>query len=156
MKLLIVAVGERMPSWVAEGFDDYARRIPRECALSLIEIAPSKHGKGGATQRAIEDEGERQLASIPARCRVVTLDERGKLYGTAELAQRMARWQQDGGDVALLIGGADGLAPVCKQRADETWSLSPLTLPHALVRVIVAEQLYRAWTVLRGHPYHRG
>lgn len=156
MKLLLVAVGERMPSWVAEGYDDYARRMPRECTLSLIEIAPSKHGKGGATQRAIEDEGERQLAALSARCRVVTLDERGKLYSTVDLSQRMARWQQDGGDVALLIGGADGLAPACKQRADETWSLSPLTLPHALVRVIVAEQLYRAWTVLRGHPYHRG
>ena len=156
MRLVLIAVGERMPAWVDEGFKDYARRMPRECALSLLEIAPSKHGKSGATQRAIEDEGERQLAALPARGRVVALDERGKLHSTLELSQRLARWQQDGGDVGLLIGGADGLAPACKQRADETWSLSPLTLPHALVRVIVAEQLYRALMVLRGHPYHRG
>ena len=155
MKIYLLAVGTRMPAWVEAGYAEYAKRLPRECSLELVEIAPGRRGKGMDVQRAIREEGERQLAAIPAGAAVLALDERGKSWSTEQLAEQLGHWLQDGRDRALLVGGPDGLAPEAKQRAEGAWSLSKLTLPHPLVRVLLAEQLYRAWSVVQGHPYHR-
>lgn len=155
MRLELIAVGERMPAWVRDGYGEYAKRLPRECALVLREIEPGARGKSQDVARAVALEGERMLAALPKGARVVALDVKGAGHSTDELAARLQTWLADGRDVALLIGGPDGLAPECLARADERWSLSRLTLPHSLVRVVVAEQLYRAWSLLRNHPYHR-
>ncbi len=144
-----------MPDWVKAGYAEYAERLPRECALLLNEIPASKRGRNAAVAPIIRDEGERLLAAIPTGCRVIALDERGQEWSTTELAERLAGWLQEGGDVSLLVGGPDGLDAACRARADGVWSLSRLTLPHPLVRVVVAEQLYRAWSLLHHHPYHR-
>lgn len=155
MKIHLIAVGERMPSWVAQGYQEYAKRLPPECSLHLVEIGLGKRGKNTNIERAIQDEGERMRAAIPRGCRSIALDVQGRLWSTPELARQMEYWMQGGCDVALLVGGPDGLAPECMAQADGMWSLSPLTLPHPLVRIVLAEQLYRAWSVLKGHPYHR-
>lgn len=144
-----------MPTWVDSGFADYAKRFPPECRLELTEIPTGRRGKGLDPKRATVEEGRRQLAAIPKDARVLALDERGQSWSTAELAQKVAGWLQSGQDLALLVGGPDGLADDCLQRAAQRWSLSPLTLPHALVRVLVAEQLCRAISMLKNHPYHR-
>lgn len=154
MRLRLLAVGTRMPRWVDEGFADYAARLPRECRLELKPLALGKRSRGTPPAPAIADEGRRLLAASEG-CRRVCLDVRGVAVDTPGLAGRLAGWMQDGQDVALLVGGPDGLAAECLAGAAWRWSLSPLTLPHGLVRVLVAEQLYRAWTVLSGHPYHR-
>lgn len=143
-----------MPRWVAEGFQEYARRMPRECSLVLREVDLPQRLRGLPLEQGRAAEGERLLAAVPPRAARVALDERGSPWSTAELARRLQGWLGGGGDVALLVGGADGLAPACLDGA-EVWSLSPLTLPHMLVRVVVAEQIYRAWSILAGHPYHR-
>ena len=156
MKIHLIAVGTKMPGWVNEAFDGYARRLTDECRLLLTEVPAVKRGKSVAVRQAMQQEGKKILEKIPAGARRIVLDERGRMLDTAALAQRLQAWLQGGSDVALLVGGADGLPPECKATAEETWSLSPLTLPHPLVRVIVAEALYRAWSVLRNHPYHRG
>jgi 23S rRNA (pseudouridine1915-N3)-methyltransferase len=145
-----------MPEWVNMGYGEFAGRMPPECRLHLIEIPSPKRAKGHDTARWVEQEGERMLAAIPKGCQVMAMEVSGKEWSTEELAGELSRWLQSGQDIALLVGGADGLAPACVARADRLWSLSRLTLPHMLVRVVVAEQLYRAWTVLQGHPYHRG
>ena len=142
-----------MPAWVDAGFGEYAGRMPREARIELIALKPAP--RGGPVQRVLGHEGERMLAALPARCVKVALDERGTLMGTRALSQRIARWQAAGQDVAFLIGGADGLDPGVKQSAGLVWSLSPLTLPHGLARVLLAEQLYRAVSILHNHPYHR-
>jgi len=154
VRLRLVAVGTRMPGWVDDGFNEYAGRMPRECRLELREVALGRRSRGADTARAVSTEGERLLAASEG-CLRVCLDVRGAAVDTAGLSRRLAGWLQDGQDVALLVGGPDGLAPECLGAARWRWSLSPLTLPHGLVRVLVAEQLYRAWTVLSGHPYHR-
>lgn len=154
MRLRLVAVGTRMPGWVDEGFKDYAGRMPRECRLELREVPLGRRSRGTDPVRAIAAEGERLLAGSED-CVRVCLDVQGSAVDTVGLSRRLAGWLQDGQDVALLVGGPDGLAPACLEAARWRWSLSPLTLPHGLVRVLVAEQLYRAWTVLSGHPYHR-
>jgi 23S rRNA (pseudouridine1915-N3)-methyltransferase len=145
-----------MPEWVNMGYGGFAGRMPPECRLHLIEIPLPKRAKGLDTARWIEQEGTRMLAAIPKDCLVWALDVAGKELSTEELAKELAQWLQNGRDVALLVGGPDGLAPACLERAERHWSLSRLTLPHMLVRIVAAEQLYRAWTVLQGHPYHRG
>ncbi len=155
MRIRLIAVGQKMPGWVEQGYREYAKRLPRSCALELVEIPPGHRGKGASVERAMESEGQRMLAAIPASSRVVALDERGKGWTTAELARRLEGWLGDGRDLSLLVGGPDGLSAQCKGRAELSWSLSPLTLPHPLVRVVVAEQLYRAWSLIQGHPYHR-
>jgi 23S rRNA (pseudouridine1915-N3)-methyltransferase len=155
MRLELIAVGERMPAWVRDGYDEYAKRLPRECALVLHEIESGARSKSRDPARAVALEGERMLAALPKGARVVALDVKGAEHSTEELAARLQTWLADGRDVALLVGGPDGLAPECLCRADERWSLSRLTLPHPLVRVVLAEQLYRAWSMLRNHPYHR-
>lgn len=155
MRVQVTAVGQKMPRWVADGYKEYAGRMPRELRLDLRELAPGDRGKGGNPARAREVESERLLQAVPKGARVIALDGGGRRVDTPALADAMREWLQDGRDVALLIGGPDGLDESCLQAADHCWSLSPLTLPHMLVRVLVAEQLYRAWTLLTGHPYHR-
>ncbi len=155
MKIHLIAVGERMPRWVQEGFAEYARRLPRECALQLVEITPGRRGKGADTARAVREEGERMLAAIPKGARVIALEVNGRPWSTEQLAGQLEKWLAGGSDVALLVGGPEGLSAAARKAAAQQWSLSPLTLPHPLVRVIVAEQLYRAWSILANHPYHR-
>lgn len=155
MRMDLISVGQRMPDWVAAGFDEFAKRLPRECALRLVEIAPVKRVAATGADRAMAIEGERMLAAIPGDALVVALDVNGEALSSEALSGRLDQWRRGGRNVALLVGGADGLAPDCLRRAQQRWSLSPLTLPHMLVRVIVAEQLYRAWTILKHHPYHR-
>ena len=155
MKIHIIAVGQRMPAWVEQGYLEYAKRLPNENRLLLKEIAPAKRGKNTDISRVLQDEGERMLSAIPRDSHVIALDVKGRSWTTEQLAEQMADWQSSGRDVVLLIGGPDGLSDNCLARASESWSLSALTYPHPLVRVIVAEQLYRAWSILHRHPYHR-
>lgn len=155
MKLLIVAVGTRMPAWVEAGFDEFARRMPRELPLHLVEVKAEPRTTGKTVEAMMSAEAARIEAALPARCRRVILDERGADITTKALAQRLEAWQGEGEDVALIVGGPDGLAPTLKASADERIRLSSLTLPHALVRPLLTEALYRAWTVLKNHPYHR-
>jgi 23S rRNA (pseudouridine1915-N3)-methyltransferase len=153
VKLFVVAIGHRMPAWVDAAFGEYAGRMPREARIDLIALKATP--RGGPVQRVLRNEGERMVAALPARCVKVALDERGTLLSTRDLSNRIARWQATGQDVAFMIGGADGLDAGVKQSASLVWSLSPLTLPHGLARVLLAEQLYRAVSILHNHPYHR-
>ncbi|MCY4220878.1 MAG: 23S rRNA (pseudouridine(1915)-N(3))-methyltransferase RlmH [Thiotrichales bacterium] len=155
MRIHLIAVGHRRVGWEQDGYREYARRMPPALALTLHEIAPAKRTKGAPAGRSIDDEGRRLLAAVPDGARVVALGERGTPWTTLALARRIESWMHDGRALALLIGGADGLAPACIEAAEHRWSLSPLTLPHGLARIVVAEQLYRASTIHRGHPYHR-
>lgn len=155
MRIHLIAVGERMPAWVNAAYAEYANRLPAECSLSLREIPAVKRGKNADLARIAETEGARMLEAIPRDCLVIALDEKGRHFSTAELSRRLDEWMHSGRDLALLVGGPEGLTDACRARADLIWSLSPLTFPHPLVRVILAEQLYRAWSLLRGHPYHR-
>ncbi|MEJ2394100.1 MAG: 23S rRNA (pseudouridine(1915)-N(3))-methyltransferase RlmH [Candidatus Thiodiazotropha sp.] len=155
MNIYLISVGNRMPRWVVEGYEEYAKRLPGECALQLVEIAPGHRGKNADTARTLRDEGERMLKAVPKGCRIVALDVLGRAWSTEQLSETLAQWMADGPDLALLVGGPEGLAPACREAAERSWSLSPLTMPHPLVRVVVAEQLYRAWSLLRNHPYHR-
>ena len=155
MKLVIAAVGTRMPSWIEEGFSDYARRMPRELPLELVAVKAEPRSEGKTVETMMAAEAQRLRAALPARCRTIALDERGTELTTQNLAQRLQRWMQEGDDTAFLIGGPDGLDPALKRETSEQVRLSGLTLPHAMVRVILAEALYRAASVIRGHPYHR-
>ena len=159
MRIRLLSVGRRMPGWVNEGFAEYAKRLPAECALELVEIEPGRRGRGNASaadlDRIRRDEGERLLKALPDGALAVALDVRGRPWSTEQLAGQLTGWLGGGRDVALLVGGPDGLADTCLARAEQRWSLSPLTFPHPLVRVILAEQLYRAWSITKGHPYHR-
>lgn len=155
MKLVVVAVGTRMPAWVDEGFREYARRMPRELPLQLVEIKAEPRTSGKSVDAMQAAEAARIEAALPPRCRRVILDERGTDTTTSALAARLTAWQAGGEEVALIIGGPDGLAPALRQSAAESLRLSSLTLPHALVRPLLVEALYRAWSVTRNHPYHR-
>lgn len=154
MRLKIITVGRRPPHWVQAGFDEFASRMPRYLPLELVEISPGAARRSGDVDRAREQEADALLAAARS-ARVIALDERGAAWTTRDLAGRLEGFMQGGGDVAFLVGGADGLADRCRAQAMHTWSLSALTLPHLLVRVVLAEQLYRAFTLLDGHPYHR-
>jgi 23S rRNA (pseudouridine1915-N3)-methyltransferase len=155
MRLIVAAVSARPPDWVLAGWSEYARRMPRELPLELLEIRPEPRSTGKTAQAMMALEAARIEAQVPAACRRVVLDERGEAPTTQQLAERLAKWMASGGDVAFIIGGPDGLDPRIRQSAHETLRLSSLTLPHALVRVILAEALYRAASVIKGHPYHR-
>jgi 23S rRNA (pseudouridine1915-N3)-methyltransferase len=156
LEIQLIAVGTRMPSWVSEGYREYARRMPRECTLRLDEIPLGKRsGSKQPPQKAMAEEGRRMLAAVPGGNQVIALDVGGRSWSTSMLAEQMRNWMQNGRNLSLLIGGPDGLSPDCLERAEQRWSLSDLTLPHPLVRVLLAEQLYRAWTMISGHPYHR-
>lgn len=145
-----------MPDWVQAGYREYATRLPRECALNLIEIPAGKRSPNADLTRIVRAEGERLLAAVPSGSRLIALDERGREWNTVELAGQLTDWLREGRDLSLLVGGPDGLDAACRDCAEQLWSLSRLTLPHPLVRIIVAEQLYRAWSLLHHHPYHRG
>lgn len=144
-----------MPGWVEAAWADYAARLPHECRLELIEIAPAQRGKNSDIARAKQQEGEKILKAIPRDSFVIALDERGTALTSPQWAGELQKWMQSGRDTCLLVGGPDGHAPEVLARADQQWSLSKLVLPHALVRVFVAEQLFRAWSLISNHPYHR-
>ncbi len=153
MKWHLLTVNDRPPPWAADAYADYAKRLPREYAWRLRELPPNKrHDHADARKR---EEGERLLAAMPDGAWLVLLDERGHLWTTAQLAKQQAAWSEKPQNIAFVIGGPDGVSDTVKARADDTWALSPLTLPHALARVLLAEQLYRAWSLRHGHPYHR-
>jgi 23S rRNA (pseudouridine1915-N3)-methyltransferase len=154
MKLRIVAFGQRMPAWVVAGFDDYARRLPREFALELIELKPGSRARGKTPAQILAAEGER-IAAATRGSMVIALDERGEAWSTSQLAARLRVWSNSGRPVAFVLGSADGLAAPVKRNADVIMALSTLTLPHGLARVVLVEQIYRAASLLQGHPYHR-
>ena len=155
MRLQLIAVGQRMPQWVITAFSDYQSRFPRDCAFELVEIPAGKRGKNADIARILEQEGERMLAAVGKGNRIITLEVTGKAWDTPELAKQLASWQMDGRNISLLVGGPEGLAPACIAAAEQRWSLSNLTLPHPMVRVILVESLYRAWSLLNNLPYHR-
>ena len=155
MKLLVIAVGQRVPDWAQTAWAGYAKRFPPELRLELKAIKTEPRSGGKTTEQIMAAERQRIEAAIPAGTHVVALDERGSALTTAALAAKLSQWQGQGGDVALLIGGPDGLHPALRQAAHERIRLSDLTLPHAMVRVLLVEQLYRAWSINAGHPYHR-
>jgi 23S rRNA (pseudouridine1915-N3)-methyltransferase len=155
MKLKLLAVGTRMPSWVEAGCNEYGKRMPPELRIETIEIALGARGKNQPASKAIEKESQALLKAIGAQDFVVALDVIGRSLSTEQLATKLADWQMNGRDVCLIIGGPDGLSKVCLDRADMRWSLSDLTLPHPLVRIVLMEQIYRAWTINANHPYHR-
>jgi 23S rRNA (pseudouridine1915-N3)-methyltransferase len=149
MHITIAAVGTRLEPWIYDAVESYQARLPRHLNLELVEVPVARRGG------AVEDEGERLLRKVRPGALALALDERGRQWSSIELATEMKGWLERHPDVAILIGGADGLSDACRERANHLWSLSRLTFPHAMVRVLLVEQLYRAWTILQGHPYHR-
>lgn len=144
-----------MPQWVELGYHEYAKRLPREVDLSVIEIPLGIRGKNPDIARAIKQESDAILSHITSQDHVVALEVKGRNWSTEQLASNMERWQMEGLNIALLVGGPDGLSDACRKRANQQWSLSALTLPHPVVRIVLAEQVYRAWSVTQNHPYHR-
>ena len=155
MRVKLIAVGTKMPKWVVEGYDEYAKRLPKDFSLELVELPMSQRGKNTDIAKAIQKEGDAMLAAIPSGDKVIALEVLGKTWSTEQLAEQAAQWRMDGHNISLLVGGPDGLDPRCTARADQAWSLSKLTLPHPMVRILLAEQIYRAWTLMNNHPYHR-
>jgi 23S rRNA (pseudouridine1915-N3)-methyltransferase len=154
MKFIICAVGNKMPDWATSAFREYTKRMPHEASIELVEIKPEKR-TGLKVEQLLDAEADRILAAIPSGRRVVAMDERGGQWSTGKLAESMSDWMKEGGDTVFIIGGADGLAAAIRNSADEVLALSALTLPHALARILLAEQLYRAVSLIKGHPYHR-
>lgn len=155
MRIRLIAVGGKMPGWVSTGYDEYAKRLPADFRLELVELALGHRGKGADLARAIRAEGDAMLDAIPKGDRVIALTVDGRSWSTEQLAEQAEQWRMSGQNLSLLVGGPDGLDARCVAAADQKWSLSALTLPHPLVRIMLAEQLYRAWTLLQGHPYHK-
>lgn len=155
MRISIITVGTKMPAWVSQGVDEYSKRMPRELRVEWKELPLAPRSKSSNPQQLKEKEGEQILKAVPAGDRAIALDVRGKSLSTEQLAQQLSDWQMSGDNYSLLIGGPDGLSQPCLQRAERRWSLSELTMPHPLVRILLAEQLYRAWTITVNHPYHR-
>lgn len=155
MQIHLIAVGQKMPGWVSQGYEEYARRMPPDCRLKLIELPAGQRRKNADIDRILQQEAERMADAIPKGAFVIALDVDGKAWDTAQLSTQMGQWMQSGCDIVLLVGGPEGLHAKALALAQQRWSLSPLTFPHPLVRVIVAEQLYRALSLLRNHPYHR-
>ena len=155
MRIRLLTITHKSPTWVQAGYEEYAKRLPASYALELVEIPAEKRTVNADIKRITLREGEKLLAAIKPNHHVIALDVKGQLYTTEQLAQQLSGWHQNGRNVDLIVGGPDGLSAPCLQRADEKWSLSPLTFPHILVRLIIAEQIYRAFTILTHHPYHR-
>lgn len=155
MRLIIAAVGTRMPGWVETGYAEFAKRLPRDCPMELLEVKAEPRTTGKTPAAMMAAEAERLRTALPSRRRLVILDEHGDDLTTRQLSERMRKWMQEGDDVAFVIGGPDGLDPALKAEANEKLRLSSLTLPHAMVRVLLSEALYRAWSLLNNHPYHR-
>jgi 23S rRNA (pseudouridine1915-N3)-methyltransferase len=156
MRIYIIAVGQRMPRWVDAAFKDYAKRMPAQCRVYLVEVRAAKRTRNADIERVLKEEGRRLLAAVPADAEVIALERRGKQKSTKKLAEALQAKLLQGRNLALLIGGPEGLAPECLKNAGEIWSLSELTLPHPLVRIMLVEQFYRAWSILNQLPYHRG
>jgi 23S rRNA (pseudouridine1915-N3)-methyltransferase len=146
MKLLIISIGDKMPSWIQKGFEEFQKRMPKECELKLLEIQSKNLGKNTLGDF---------IKKIPSKCTIIALDEHGESWNTLQLVKNLEKWKMSGKNIVFLIGGADGLDPELLKTADQCWSLSKLTFPHMFVRVLVAEQLYRAVSIISGHPYHR-
>lgn len=155
MRIRLLTITHKSPNWIMEGYEEYAKRMPASCKLELVEIPAEKRLTNADLMRITQREGEKMLAAIKPTHRIIALDIKGKLWSTEELAIHLEEWQRDGRHIDLLIGGPEGLASACLEKAEEKWSLSPLTFPHFLVKVIVAEQLYRAYSITQQHPYHR-
>jgi 23S rRNA (pseudouridine1915-N3)-methyltransferase len=155
VRVTILSVGHKMPAWIQDGFHEYVRRMPPEIRVELTELKPEERGAGRSVEKARALEGERMLAALPEGATLLALDERGKAFSTQALSVMLTDWMRDGSHPVFAIGGADGLDAAVKERADKIFSLSALTLPHGMVRVLLAEQLYRAWSILARHPYHR-
>ncbi len=155
MKARLIAVGDRAPAWVSEGFNEYQKRLSHWLPFELVEISPGQRGKGRDTSKAQFDEGQRVIEALPKQAYIILLDGRGRNFSSEQLAVRLEHWRQQGRDLAFLIGGPEGHSQDVIDRADEQWSIGALTLPHMLVRLVVAEQLYRAASLLANHPYHR-
>jgi len=155
MHIRLIAVGDRQPPWVNAAFDIYSARLPRQWQFSLQEVAAGRRGKGAASQSAVRQEGKKVLESIKSDDTVVLLDEKGVQLSSKSLSLQLEQWLAAGRDLTFVIGGPDGVGDDCRQRANYCWSMSKLTLPHGLARIMFAEQLYRAWSIGSGHPYHR-
>jgi 23S rRNA (pseudouridine1915-N3)-methyltransferase len=155
MQIYIVAVGQRMPSWIQQGVEEYLKRMPPHCRVQVREVAAIHRGKNADISRILKAEGDSLTKSVPKGCRMIALDREGKQFDTPALAGYLSEWMADGKDVALLIGGPEGLPGEVLKQCDTVWSLSALTFAHPLVRVVLAEQLYRAWTITENHPYHK-
>ena len=155
MRIHLIVCGTRMPSWVEQGYREFSKRLPHECTLQLFEIPLGKRSKSQVAERARDAEGQAMLAAIPADCHVVALDVKGRAWSTEDLSEKLQDWMASGRDLALLVGGPDGLSPECLETCQQRVSLGRMTMPHALVRLVLLEQLYRAWTIYQGHPYHR-
>lgn len=155
MQFIVAAIGQRMPSWVQQAWTEYSRRFPRPFSLELREIPMAKRSPKADIDRLREQEGQALLSIVPTGFRCIALDERGRQWSTMDLASKMENWMMEERGICLLIGGPDGLSPRCRQQAQDSWSLGRLVLPHPLVRVVLAEQLYRAWSITRNLPYHR-
>lgn len=155
MKIYLLAIGTKMPAWVTQAYQDYANRLPKECELVLKEIAAEKRTKNSHLASIKQKEADKLQDAIPSGCKVIALDVTGKAWSTEKLAENLQDWMMSGQDVALLVGGPEGLTDELRRQADQLWSLSALTFPHPLVRVILAEQLFRAWSITANHPYHR-
>lgn len=155
MQVIIAAVGHKMPAWITDGFAEYAKRMPADCRLLLKEIKPVERSGSKTAETAMALERARIEAVLPKGARIIALDEHGRDLTSVQLSEQLMQWQQDGRDVALVIGGADGLDTAFKAQADMLLRVSSMTLPHGMVRVVLAEQLYRAWTITQNHPYHR-
>ncbi len=155
MRIRLITVSNKQPRWVTDGYEHYARRFDRRCAIELVEVPLARRSAAIPVERAVEDESRRMLRHVASGAHVVILERDGRPWSTEQLAARLEDWRMAGAPVCLLVGGPDGLGPACASRAVERWSLSALTLPHGLVRIVVAEALYRADSLLQGHPYHR-
>jgi len=155
MKIRLIAVGTKMPSWVEQGFQEYVKRMPSDCRVELVELPVGPRGKNQSITKAIEKEGQSMMAAMSDKNHCVALEVKGKPWSTEDLAKQLADWRMLGQDIDLIVGGPDGLSSDCVAKSKQKWSLSPLTLPHPLVRILLSEQLYRAWTILNNHPYHK-
>ncbi len=155
MRIRLISVASRMPRWVEQGYAEYAKRMPADLPLELVEIPLATRGKNADVARLMRREGEQMLAAIQPADRVVTLEVEGRAWSTEALAEQLESWRLEARTVNLMVGGPEGLPAEVTARSDQRWSLSPLTLPHPLVRILLAEQLYRAWTILNRHPYHK-
>jgi 23S rRNA (pseudouridine1915-N3)-methyltransferase len=155
MRIRLLTITHKCPAWILEGYEEYAKRLPSSCSLELLEIPAEKRSANADLKRITEREGEKMLAAIKPQHLVIALDVKGKLWSTEQLSTQLAAWLQGGRHIDLLVGGPEGLAPSCLEKAELSWSLSPLTFPHIIVRLIVAEQIYRAHSMLQQHPYHR-
>lgn len=155
MKVNLIAIGKKMPNWVEDGYLEYANRLPKEFKLTLIELPAKKRTGSSNLTKLLEQEGELILKAVPKNNLIIALDRCGSSLSTHQLSQQFNELYQQSQDVSLLIGGPEGLSPECLQAANKTWSLSALTLPHPLVRVLIAEQIYRVWSIMSQHPYHR-